>query len=218
MLEDTAGELKFPWVAVEKIRERKDVAKKDLAFRLGINYNYLVDLLNGRYPSKIDNRRLAILSEIFQMPVEEIIHQISGKVDKPVEVASLQSAPKEWPASADAGAKQMEVITIRSGEVVKELGEKKSCPNNFKIKLDDDSMYPPCPRGSIFVIASLKQPDLNNLVLTVIRDGRAWVGELLRRESERIILKPYNPTYDYLQIAREDIILISPVSQVELPG
>ncbi|MEK7448091.1 MAG: helix-turn-helix transcriptional regulator, partial [Planctomycetota bacterium] len=70
--------MKHPWQIIESLRIKKGVSKKILAERLGINYSYLVDLLNGRYPSKIDNQKLQIISEVFEIPIVEIISELSG--------------------------------------------------------------------------------------------------------------------------------------------
>lgn len=201
---------KHPWTVVDKIRQRKNVSKKALAKSLGINYSYLVDLLNGRYPSKIDNRKLTILAEVFQVPIEEIIGELSGKPTVPLPVVGK---PQPLPQEDKIG-----VITIRSGEVVKELLENPNLKSQetFRIKLDDDSMFPPCSRGSIFVVTPLKSPQVNNLTLVIIRDGRTWLGELDQSDKEWIILKLYNPDYESLQIERKDISLMYPVSRVEL--
>lgn len=78
----------FPWVLIEKLRQMKGISKKDIASKLQLNYSYLVDLLNGRYPSKIDNQKIQTLSEILNIPINELLSYLTNKnipdlADKP---------------------------------------------------------------------------------------------------------------------------------------
>lgn len=233
-----ASETSHPWTVIERLRQKQGVSKKALAERLGINYSYLVDLLNGRYPSKIDNRKLSILAEVFGMSGEVLLGEISGTPVQPTMVESPTAQQVTEPVRAAVQRVEVPVISIRSGEVVKSLLEDKTIkesdlsagqagdrfslsthlarPGAFGIRLQDDSMRPPFSKGSIFVVNPEHSVQVNNLVLTTIKDGRTWVRELWRMDEEWITLKPYNEAYDHLQIERKDITLMYPVIVVEI--
>lgn len=222
-----------PWTVIERLRSKKGVSKKVLAERLGINYSYLVDLLNGRYPSKIDNRKLSILAEVFEMPIEDLLGELSGKSVKPSEpeVPTQQEVVEKVVPVPPVQAVRVPIISMLSGEVVKLLLEEKTIkeseeqsslpahlnqPDTFGIRLQDDSMLPPFAKGSIFVVSPEPSVQVNHLVLTTIRDGRTWVRELWKMDEQWVILKPYNEAYDHLQIERKDITLMYSVVLVEL--
>jgi phage repressor protein C with HTH and peptisase S24 domain len=236
-----------PWKIVEKLREIKGISKKTLADKLQINYSYLVDLLNGRYLSKIDNEKINTLSEILEIPVDDLLKALSGgeKTDKPTQTkppTSESECPKK-----EAADTQLPLITHSSESVIPDItgfikmvkGKSETYSghlgrlngglsanynataylknNVFALKLEDDSLFPPFAPGTIFLVNKNKFPSLNEIVFVVLRDGRSWLREWSKEDDEGIILKPYNPKYEYLQILTKDIIAMWTISGIELP-
>jgi len=244
----TGRTCKLPWCRVEKIRSERDIPKKLLAERLGVNYSYLVDLLNGRYPSRIDDEKLTILADIFQMPRAALLQEISP-----------QAVPPKTPLPVTESPKSPEILDHTSGEPLTSLLHPSTLPE-ISLRLMDDSMSPPFPKGTIFTITSMpprqvageattrdETPALGMLVLVTLRNACTWVRELYKIEiqptvsagdsfgadlsttadvpkaspkgmTEWVILKPYNKDWEYLQIARKDIVLLQPVSSITLPS
>jgi transcriptional regulator with XRE-family HTH domain len=66
------------WEIVEKLREKKGISKKILSDKLKMNYNYLVDLLNGRYHTKIDNEAMQSISTALKIPLNKLLEAFQG--------------------------------------------------------------------------------------------------------------------------------------------
>lgn len=209
---------RLPWCRIETIRAARNISKKLLAERLKVNYSYLVDLLNGRYHSKIDSEKLTVLAETLQMPLEALIKEISPAtttlpIDAPPET-TLPPEPPPMPA-------EPKIIDHSSGETL-DFILTQPLPAPITLKLMDDSMSPPFTKGSLFTVtlASDKPADLpppGSLVVTIIRNGCAWIRELNQLDNEWIMLKPYNKNWEYLQVARKDIVFVVPVQSIRFP-
>ena len=218
-----------PWGIIENIRRQKGVSKKVLAQGLKMSYGYLVDLLNGRYPSKINNQKLGILAEILQVPIEELLSAITQprEVSHPLPAPSTPSAPT--PAVSTPGI--LSILSFKSGEGMGTLTESGLIsdrletslpalpnlgdPQAFGIKLHDDSMYPPYQSGSIFILRPSQSPQIGNLILAVTKDLRGWLGELSIHEKY-LVVKPNNSSCAPVKISKEDITFIYPVVWVWL--
>lgn len=251
--------IEHPWIIIERLRQRQGVTKKTLAERLQINYSYLVDLLNGRYQSKIDSKKVQIISDILHIPLDELLnrlHQpaepISEPSPKPIEPITETIPPQiptvtesKPPAFPPLQTFRVPLIKYHSDEKVPDFngfvkymqGEEKhfeSADGNYQtppyasagetgqpivaIKLEDDSMFPPFPAGSTFLVNLKKVAHINELVLVVIKDGRMWLREWREVKESNLVLKSYNSNYEYLQIALTDVLTISPVISVEING
>jgi len=232
-----------PWIIVKKWREIKGIQKKILADKLRINYSYLVDLLNGRYPSKIDNEKINALAEILGIPVNDLLKLLSGDEKTAVSAQAKPLTIGTEPPKEPVSHSQIPLINHSSESVIPNItdfikmakGESETysglndgpaghfTPNThlkndvFAVKLKDDSMFPPFARETVFLINKTKFPSLNEIVLVVLRDGRSWLREWTKEDNDEIILKPYNPKYEYLQILTKDIIAMWTVSGIELP-
>jgi transcriptional regulator with XRE-family HTH domain len=250
---DSSNKEASAWAIIEKIRDERGIPKKTLAERLGINYSYLVDLLNGRYTSKIDSHKIQILSDVFRISTNKLLKFLNAKnnmanipdflgdtrpdVTSGQAEAVIYSKPElqnpELPAAFPV-ASRINLIRHKSEAVItpasKLMGFPQSFPNTeeyslkctnnpdiIAIKLDDDSMHPPFPVGTIFFVDTRRKAALKNLVFTIIQDGRSWFREwYYTLDTKEIILKAYNPGYDYIQILIEDIVKMYPMVGMEI--
>lgn len=195
----------FPWQIIEELRVKSDLSKKLLADKLQINYNYLVDLLNGRYPGKIDNDKLRILSEIFRMSVNDLIELLHQEDE-----AGLGSAGTGLP-----------LFPVTSGQVNTPLRDKVpagytprtpgvSDPNAFAVQIKDNSLFPPCQQDSIFVISPSKEPRLGDIVLVTLKDYRVWLLELNQIDKNIVTMRFYNANYKPIMLKMPDIVSAYP--------
>lgn len=232
------------WSIIEKIRDERGIPKKTLAERLGINYSYLVDLLNGRYTSKIDSHKIQILSDVFRISTNKLLKFLNTKNDTGDVHSFLGDtepgfSPKpelqnpELPAIFPT-ASRINLIRHKSEAVITPVSKLMGFPQSFPdkeeynlkysnnpnimaIKLEDDSMHPPFPAGTIFFVDTNRKATLKNLVFTIIQDGRSWFREwYYTLDTKEIILKAYNPSYDYIQILIEDIVKMYPMVGMEI--
>lgn len=206
---------KFPWCRVEKLRAEKNISKKALAERLQLNYSYLVDLLNGHYHGKIDSDKLAALADIFQMPLESLLKEVSPE-------SISQAAPSAPPQPEPPPPAAPEITDHLSGETLALLTNP-PYPPELALRLMDDSMSPPFLKGTVFITDTgltnpAQPPAIGRLVVAAIRNGCIWIRELYKIDDEWVLLKPYNKACEYLQVARQDIIILTPVISIRLPA
>lgn len=223
---------KYPWEIVEDLRIKSGIPKKVLAEKLQINYSYLVDLLNGRYPSKIDNDKLRTISELFQISIQELMNLIHQEGEDPDSAQPAQGGPAEVMARIGAPT-NLPVFPMASGIPLNSLfgnaeWRQTQAPENipavpgltdpetFGIRLQDDSLYPPCPDGSLFIISPQKHPRIGDVVLITLSDHRTWLAELNRIENETAILRPYNPKFDPISVMEKDVLWIYPVVWIKI--
>ncbi|MCK5578608.1 MAG: helix-turn-helix transcriptional regulator [Planctomycetes bacterium] len=110
---------KYPWQIIESLRAQRKISKKKLAKKLGINYSYMVDLLNGRYPSKIATRKLQIVSEVLDVPMVDLLSELSGTRKKSKE----KSGYKLTPPSGVTGPKKHTSTLPESELSIQEAGQ-----------------------------------------------------------------------------------------------
>ena len=234
-----------PWQVIEKLRAINGIPKKTLADKLQINYNYLVDLLNGRYQSNIDDEKIRIISSVFDIPVNKLMDEIhnihTADTPRPDETAASGKTPTPAPqppaAPPPAPPGKIPVFRIISGSKIDpafnqtllwaqkepemeflyapclETTPEKS-PVRIAIKLEDNSLFPPCLAGSVFIVDTDSKPRIGDIVLAVLQNYRAWIIELNKIDSlpeEKFIFRPYNTDYEPIMIARKDILSIYPV-------
>ncbi|MFH1230191.1 MAG: helix-turn-helix transcriptional regulator, partial [Planctomycetota bacterium] len=213
-----------PWQIIEKLRIKKGTSKKIIAERLQINYNYLVDLLNGRYQSKIDDDKLRTISEVLDIPVHNLLDELHGIITDnsvtvaepvkektsgssfktirfPIQSESIKLLDKKpgIPKTPESKTETTEIspigktplFRIVSGSKIDDcfnqpelwqqknlefvyvpslkdtpdksvghqpLGSQGILPATVAIKLEDNSLFPPCLAGSIFIIDASKKP------------------------------------------------------------
>jgi transcriptional regulator with XRE-family HTH domain len=196
-----------PWLIIEQLRAKHDISKKLLADKLQINYNYLVDLLNGRYQSNIDNQKLRVLAEIFQMSMADLIKLIHADED-------------------GAAGVQMPLYPLVSGEANAALATKQpaewlappspATSDAFAVRIKDDTLFPPCHPDSVFVISPHQEPRLGDLVLITLKDHRCWLLELNRVENDMAVLRYYNARYQHIMVPLKDILSVYPVTAIHL--
>jgi transcriptional regulator with XRE-family HTH domain len=232
-----------PWQVIEKLRAINGIPKKTLADKLQINYNYLVDLLNGRYQSNIDDEKIRIISSVLDIPVNRLLDELHNihPADIAAPSTTLEKAPTPAPAppgeTPPALLDKIPVFRIISGSKIdpafnqtllwaqkeKELEfiyapalepMTGKSPVRIGIKLEDNSLFPPCLAGSAFIVDTEGKPRPGDIVLAVLQNYRAWIIELNKMDSlpeEKFIFRPYNADYESIMIARKDILYIYPV-------
>ncbi|MFA5795504.1 MAG: helix-turn-helix domain-containing protein [Candidatus Brocadiia bacterium] len=205
-------EVNSPWLVIEQLREKHDISKKLLADKLQINYNYLVDLLNGRYSGKIDNQKLRVLAEVFNISIEELMGMIH--LDDTDSLSSTVGLPGNMP-----------LYILQPGQPNKPLADKQP-PDSFRpgpdtygqeayaIRLDDNSLFPPCRPGSVFILSPSKEPNLGDLILVVMNDQRCWLMELNRVTNDMLTLRYYNTGLQPITIMLKDIQYIHTVVSI----
>ncbi|MEW6027081.1 MAG: LexA family transcriptional regulator [Planctomycetota bacterium] len=231
-----------PWQVIEKLRANKGIPKKALAEKLQINYNYLVDLLNGRYQTNIDDEKIRIISSVLDIPINNLLdelHNIHSAEPAPAPAAQeMPPAPQPQPQPEAPRAplakiplfriisgskidtlfnqsllweqKEREMEFLHSPVVEPAMGEP---PVRIAVKLEDNSLFPPCLAGSAFIVDTGTKPRIGDIVLVVLQNYRAWVIELNKMDSladEKLILRPYNSDYEPIMIARKDVLAIYP--------
>jgi len=247
-----------PWQIIEKLRRKKGIPKKILAEKLQINYNYLVDLLNGRYQSKIDDDKLRTISIVLDLPIHNLLDELHG-VTTPDGARFSEVVPSGIPpvgktpvfrivsgSKIDPAFNQPEpegtADGLAKGEALSELWAQKNLefayvpslretpdkpisfqplgkqgilPATVAIKLEDNSLFPPCLAGSIFIIDTTKKPRIGDIVLVVLQNYRAWVIELNKIDStpdkEKVFFRAYNSDFEPIMVNRKDIIFLFPV-------
>ena len=234
-----------PWQVVEKLRANNGIPKKTLADKLQINYNYLVDLLNGRYQSNIDDDKIRIISSVLDIPVDKLMDEIHhihhDDTARPAEPVAAEKTPDPMPqapaAPPSAPPVKIPVFRIISGSKIDpsfnqnllwdqkeqemefihapclEPNAEKS-PVRIAIKLEDNSLFPPCLAGSVFIVDTEAKPRIGDIVLAVLQNYRAWIIELNKMDSqpdEKFIFRPYSSDYESIMIARKDVLFIYPV-------
>lgn len=187
-----------PWLIIEQLRKKHDISKKLLADKLQINYNYLVDLLNGRYQSNIDSQKLPVLAEIFQVSMADLIKLLHADEN-------------------DISRSQMPLYALSAGETNSAIVSKQPAewfgaqtdaagPDAFAVRIKDDTLFPPCHPETIFVISPHKEPRLGDLVLITLKDHRCWLLELNRVENDMAVLRYYNARYQPIMVPLKDIL------------
>ncbi len=229
-----------PWQVIEKLRANNGIPKKTLADKLQINYNYLVDLLNGRYQTNIDDEKIRIISAVLDIPVNKLMDELHNIHPDTITAppAGLEKTPTSAPQPpVEAPLGKIPVFRIISGSKIdpafnqtllwaqkeKEMEflyapclEPTSGESTVRIaiKLEDNSLFPPCLAGSAFIVDTEGKPRPGDIVLVVLQNYRAWIIELNKTDSlpeEKFIFRPYNADYESIMIARKDIICIYPV-------
>ncbi|MFH1232197.1 MAG: S24 family peptidase, partial [Planctomycetota bacterium] len=97
------------------------------------------------------------------------------------------------------------------------LGSQGILPATVAIKLEDNSLFPPCLAGSIFIIDASKKPRIGDIVLVVLQNYRAWIIELNKIESlheEKVFFRAYNNDFEPIMVSRKDIIFLFPVTWI----
>lgn len=243
---DSSKKESSAWIIIEKIREERGIPKKTLAERLDINYSYLVDLLNGRYSSGIDSHKIQILSDVFRISTNKLLKFLNTK-NEPIDISSFLGDTRPDVTSGQAVGRvggelpdvfpppsRVNLIRHKSEAIIAPASKLMGFPQSFSgaeeyslkythnpgiiaIKLEDDSMHPPFPAGTIFFVDTSRKAALKNLVFTIIQDGRSWFREwYYTLDTKEIILKAYNPSYDYVQILIEDIVKMYPMVGMEI--
>ncbi|MBI4712248.1 MAG: helix-turn-helix transcriptional regulator [Planctomycetes bacterium] len=234
---------KYPWEIIEDLRIKSGIPKKVLAEKLSINYSYLVDLLNGRYPSKIDNDKLKSLSELLQVPVQDLINLIHQSVEIPPLMAGEDQPdgqtgrPEDQPTPSYVGGDRptplIPVFAITSGGTVNnqfgapgwrqtQASENYPAvagltdPDAFGIRLQDDALYPPFRPGAFFVISPQKQPYLGDIILLTLSDFRTYLAELNRLDGDMAVLRFFNPRFEPLMVRETDVLWAWPVVWVKV--
>ena len=234
-----------PWQVIEKLRANNGIPKKTLADKLQINYNYLVDLLNGRYQTNIDDEKIRIISDILDIPVNKLLDELHhihpDATSGPSGTAALEKSPTSAPQppaeTPPTPLDKIPVFRIISGSKIdpafnqsllwaqkeKELEflyapsfepTPGKSPVKIAIKLEDNSLFPPCLAGSAFIVDTEGKPRPGDIVFVVLQNYRAWIIELNKMDSlpeEKFIFRPYNTDYESIMIARKDILYIYPV-------
>ncbi|MBI5778822.1 MAG: LexA family transcriptional regulator [Planctomycetes bacterium] len=230
-----------PWQVIEKLRAAKGIPKKALADKLQINYNYLVDLLNGRYQSNIDDEKIRIISSVLDIPINNLLDELHDIHPNDTAPAALEKAPMPAPPPPaeppQAPLVKIPVFRIISGSKIdpffnqsllwaqKEKEMEFLCgplvepalgepPIRIAVKLEDNSLFPPCLAGSAFIVDTQIKPRIGDIVLAVLQNYRAWIIELNKMDSlpeEKFIFRPYNADYEPIMIARKDVLAIYPV-------
>lgn len=222
--ESTPGKARnYPWVVIESLRARKGISKKTLSEKLGFSYGYLVDLLNGRYSSKIDNQSLEIISEVLGIPLEHLVLQVitpEGTSKEKSGVASQESRIPLIPLNSGTHLGALTEEGLRTEELDGYLTRlpELSDPYAFGIRLWDEAMRPPCPKGSVFVVSPQQSAQIGVIVLIILTDGRAWVGELKEHTPTQSVLRFYNPNYALVTLAEHEIAFIYPVVWLLFPN
>lgn len=226
-----------PWLVIEKLRSHKGISKKLLAEKLQINYNYLVDLLNGRYQTNIGDEKIRLISDVLDIPIgtllDELHHILPGNGEPAHEKKEKIAAPAA-PLIAPAA---LPIFRIISGSKIDhifnrpELWVEKSSgmesltqplfssgKNNdsakIAVKLEDNSLFPPFSPGSIFIADRRAETRPGNLVLAVMKNYRAWIIEWRPtgpNTEDKITLNPYNNIYSEVSIPRSDLLCLFPV-------
>ncbi|MDI6733660.1 MAG: S24 family peptidase, partial [Planctomycetota bacterium] len=92
--------------------------------------------------------------------------------------------------------------------------------NNIAVKLEDNSLFPPCVSGTIFITETPRKPKPGDIVLVVIRNYRSWMRELNKIESvggrEMFTFRPYNNDYESIKVASDDIVALYSVDVIIL--
>lgn len=223
-----------PWQVVEKLRANKGISKKLLADKLQINYNYLVDLLNGRYQTNVDDEKIRIISSTLDIPIKHLLDELHDiHHEDPVSATDMPEKKLEPETQLD----KIPVFRIISGSKIDASFNQsrlwaqkgndlefiyaptfKSGPDNpaakIAIKLEDHSLFPPCPSGSTFIVDTTNQPRTGNIVLVVLKNYRAWIIEMKNADSPpdgKFIFRPYHNDYETITLTRPDVLCIYPV-------
>jgi len=231
-----------PWQVIEKLRANKGIPKKALADKLQINYNYLVDLLNGRYQTNVDDEKIRIISSALDIPINNLLDELHNihpdDITAPPTALEKTQAPAPPPVETPpAPLVKIPVFRIISGSKIDPFfnqsllwaqKEKEmeflyapclepamgASPIKIAVKLEDNSLFPPCLAGSAFIVDTEGKPRIGDIVLAVLQNYRAWVIELNKMDSlpeEKFIFRPYNADYESIMIARKDVLAIYPV-------
>jgi transcriptional regulator with XRE-family HTH domain len=212
----------YPWTVIESLRAQKNISKKFLAEKLGLSYGYLVDLLNGRYSSKIDSQSIEIIAQVFEIPVRNLMASINTA--KP---SALTDSSESATTGANAQDSLISLIPLNSGTLLGSMTEDGLQAENiagyitrpvelkdlyaFGVILNDETMQPPCQPGSIFIVSPQQTAQLGDLVLIMLQNGRAWLGELKEHNTHQVVLKHYNPKYTLVTLETSEITFIYPV-------
>lgn len=220
-----------PWTIIDSLRAKKGISKKHLAEKLDFSYGYLVDLLNGRYPSKIDNQTLETLAQVLEIPLEQLVLEVVTPARQfPAETktgptGSLTKATPESlipiiPLNSGTLLGQLTDAGLEAEEVTGYLHRIPELKANyaFAIKLQDESMSPPCRKGTIFVVNPQQSASINEIVLVILKNGRGWLGELKQQDLTQILLKPYNPKYTTITLENKEIAFIYPTIWLLFPS
>ncbi|MFH1228222.1 MAG: LexA family transcriptional regulator [Planctomycetota bacterium] len=208
------NDIQSPWLAIEQLREKHNIPKKTLADKLQVNYNYLVDLLNGRYSAKIDNQKLRVLAEIFNIPINELMDLFHPDNTTGLSQTVCQSG-------------NIPLYILNQGQPSKPLADKQPQewfrtgpdtygPDAYALRIGDDSLFPPCRPGSVFIVSPSKEPNLGDLILVTISDQRCWLLELNRISNDMLTLRYYNARYQPVMISLKDIKSINVVVSIHL--
>lgn len=217
----------YPWTIIESLRAQKGISKKLLAEKSGFSYGYLVDLLNGRYPSKIDNQTMGTLAQVLEIPLESLVVKVLTLTER-------NQAGETVPVTTKPGETLIPIILLNSGTLLGQLTDEGlkaedsagylnripelKAPYAFGIKLQDESMSPPCRKGTVFVVNPQQNASVNELVLVILENGRGWLGELKEHTPTQILLKLYNPKYTPITLENQEIAFIYPVIWLLFPG